>query len=1003
MALDQTPNKHPDRALCLQNLAVAIRHRYHRFGDLNDLELSLQHFQEAVDLTVNENSKVLRAMYLQTLAVALRDRYERFGDIKDLEAMIKIRKEALDLIPKGHSDRALHLRNLAIVLRDRYQRFGDLPSLNEALEKFQEAVDLVKDKLSSRAEYLQSLAGCFDDRYQRLGDLKDLETALHNFQLAVELTPAGHPNQARCLHSIAASFLDRYNRLGDLEDLEAAVKNFQEALELTPEGHPDRVGYLQGLSACLHNRYLRLGNLGDLDIMLQTAKEAVELTPEGHPARAEHIESLASACAHRYKRLGDLNDLETALQRGQAALDLTPEDHPFRPQYLQALALSYRDRYRRSGDLKDLEMTLQKRQEAVQLAPEGHPNTASHLEELAISFHDQYQRLGDPKDLEIASEKFQQALNLLPENHSARARHIQTVAISIRDRYRRFGDPKDLEVSTEKFKEAVDLTPIGDPERSARLQSLAISHIDQYYRFRKPEDLEAVHTLYDASFKTTISDPEFSWKEALYWASFSEKFHPSDCSTAYSAAFRLLPEILWIGHSIPLRHNAIRRLDIAQVTSTAARTLVNLSDLTSAVEIMEQGLATTFQQMLQLPTGIDKLQPDQADTFRMLSAKIYSGEFSDSLDLVNQRNELLQNIRRQPGLEYFLLPKPYDVLRTASKGGPIILLNSHQDQCDAILIPNPASKPLHIAFPNVTIDLLRSQRDMLKNILGNSVRTREQSESTRLFARRERLINKTNEELFTEMCDIYGGRLWWLPTGAFTGLPLHASPPDNRFIHSYTTTLGSLIDAHAKKSASAIHKLGVVGVTHTGWGRLNYLRGVHQEVENILSIFNTPDVHCLEGQEATVDAVKQELQNCAFIHLACHGKQDLAEPTKSHLQLYGGILELETILQMPLSNAEFVFLAACQTAMGDSELVNESFHLGGGFIAAGFRGAIGTLWSIYDTDGPLVAQVVYSHLFRDGQQSQATDAAEALQLAVNELKARKVPYERWIPFVHMGI
>ncbi|KAJ6575678.1 hypothetical protein DFH09DRAFT_1078629 [Mycena vulgaris] len=48
------------------------------------------------------------------------------------------------------------------------------------------------------------------------------------------------------------------------------------------------------------------------------------------------------------------------------------------------------------------------------------------------------------------------------------------------------------------------------------------------------------------------------------------------------------------------------------------------------------------------------------------------------------------------------------------------------------------------------------------------------------------------------------------------------------------------------------------------------------------------------------------------------------------------VLELEAILRMPLSNAEFVFLAACQSAMGDFQLINESFHLGGGFTAAGF-------------------------------------------------------------------
>ncbi|KAJ7191945.1 hypothetical protein GGX14DRAFT_480734 [Mycena pura] len=56
-----------------------------------------------------------------------------------------------------------------------------------------------------------------------------------------------------------------------------------------------------------------------------------------------------------------------------------------------------------------------------------------------------------------------------------------------------------------------------------------------------------------------------------------------------------------------------------------------------------------------------------------------------------------------------------------------------------------------------------------------------------------------------------------------------------------------------------------------------------------------------------------------------------------------------------------------------------------------------------DQDGPLVAKAVYSYLFRDGRQPQATDAAKALHLAVKELKERNVPYERWIPFIHMGI
>lgn len=237
-------------------------------------------------------------------------------------------------------------------------------------------------------------------------------------------------------------------------------------------------------------------------------------------------------------------------------------------------------------------------------------------------------------------------------------------------------------------------------------------------------------------------------------------------------------------------------------------------------------------------------------------------------------------------------------------------------------------------------------------------------------------------------------------------MPLHASPPidqSDQFIHSYTATLGSLLEAYTRKPSSVLHQLGVVGVTQTNSNGANYLNGVEQEVDSILSAVEQNNIKCLKGEQATVDAVKIQLQACSWLHLACHGKQDLLEPTRSHLLLYGGSLELETILRMSLTNAEVVFLAACQTAMGDSTLVNESFHLGGGFIAARFRGAIGTLWSMADQDGPLVAKHFYSHLLSHGRQSQASDAAKALHLAIKELRSKNVPYERWIPFIHMGV
>jgi hypothetical protein len=62
-----------------------------------------------------------------------------------------------------------------------------------------------------------------------------------------------------------------------------------------------------------------------------------------------------------------------------------------------------------------------------------------------------------------------------------------------------------------------------------------------------------------------------------------------------------------------------------------------------------------------------------------------------------------------------------------------VILNSHADGCDGIIIPNPTSEPLHVAFPDASPDLLQSKKVILKQLLLYcGVKTRGDSESTRL-------------------------------------------------------------------------------------------------------------------------------------------------------------------------------------------------------------------------------------------------------------------------------
>ncbi|KAJ6513546.1 CHAT domain-containing protein [Mycena vitilis] len=1015
-----TPDDHPDRAYRLQGLAVSFRDRYQRFGELKDLEAALDAEQQAVGLTPHDHPN--RAHRLQGLAASFRDRYQRLGELKDLEAALQRNQEAVALTPSDHPDRASRLQGLAVSFRDRYQRFGELKDLEAALQQNQEAVGLTPQNHPDRAGRLQGLAALFRDRYQRLGELKDLEAALQQKQEAVALTPNDHPDRAYRLQGLAVSVRDRYQRLGELKDLEAALQQNQEAVGLTPQNHPDRAGRLQGLAWSFRDRYQRLGELKDLEAALQQNQEAAALTPHDHPDWAARLQGLGVMFTDRYQRLGELKDLEAALDAEQQAVGLTPHDHPNRAHRLQGLAASFRDRYQRLGELKDLEAALQQKQEAVALTPSDHPSRAQRLQGLAVSFTDRYQLLGDLKDLEAALYAHQQAAALTPDGHPDRASRLQGLAVSFKNRYKCLGELKDLEAALDTIQGAVGLTPHNHPHRAHRLQTLATFCILRFRNFGNLLDLQAVHCHYLASFESPSSTPMISWAHALSWASFSQEFDQDYCIPAYLKAFALLPEISWIGHDIHVRQGVIHRLDIADTTSKAVHACIQQSQLLMAVELLEQGLATIFQQMLQLRPELKDIPPEYGPEFQALSLELYVGNPTNSITVVEKRNELLQKIRGTPGSEHFLLPRPGNVLCCASQGGPVIILTSHPDQCGAIIVRDPVTEPIYLPLSSVSSELLESQQKSLKQLLGRcNARDRGQSFASRLFGRPEGFSLKPVEECFKDLLTwlwsnivhpvyqvlkshgVLTGRIWWLLTGAFTNLPVHACSPTDDFIHSYTTTLGSLLDAYAKTS-NIPPELAVVGVTHTDCMRGNFLGGVQEEAKQIISIVKSAPVYPLIGSAATVDAVKAQLQRCSWVHLGCHGIQSPGDPTvQSHLKLYEGDLDLETILRLPLPNAQFMFLAACQTAMGDAKMINESFHLGGGFMTAGFRSVIGTMWSMNDSDGPVVAKIVYSHLFRDGQEPLASDAAKALHLAVRELKRRGIPYERWVPFIHMGI
>jgi CHAT domain-containing protein len=156
---------------------------------------------------------------------------------------------------------------------------------------------------------------------------------------------------------------------------------------------------------------------------------------------------------------------------------------------------------------------------------------------------------------------------------------------------------------------------------------------------------------------------------------------------------------------------------------------------------------------------------------------------------------------------------------------------------------------------------------------------------------------------------------------------------------------------------------------------------------------------------ATIEEVQKGMKESRWVHFACHGVQSTS-PTESALLLAGSSrLTLSNIIHLSLPNADLAFLSACQTATGSQQLQDESVHLAAGMLLAGYRGVIGTMWSIMDHDAPQVAGDVYAHLL-EASPPDPTRAAEALHLAVRKLQVQlgaKKSFLRWVPFIHFGV
>ncbi|KAJ7488044.1 TPR-like protein [Mycena latifolia] len=1043
-AVGLMPDHHPNAALCLRHLGNSLLSRFKHLGDVIDLNEAVSKFEAAVRLTPNHHPEA--ASRLNSLGEALLSRFERFGDLSDINEAVSKFEASLKLTPDGHP--AMHIsNNLGNALLARFERLGDLTDINEVVSKYEAALELASDGHRDKPALLNNLGNSLLSRFARWGDLADITRAVPMLEAAVDLTPRGHPKIPSRLDNLGRALCYRFERFGQLIDINEAMSKFEAALELTPDGHPDTPFWLKNLGNSLLRRFTHLGDLADINEAVAKFEAAVKLTPDGHPTMASRLNNLGDSLLRRFECFGDLSDINQAVSKFEAAVELTPDGHPDKHSWLNNLGNSLLLRFGRSGDLTDITKAVSKFGTAVELTPDGHPRESARLNNLGHSLMLRSEYTGDLSDITQAVLKHRAALKLMPDDHPSMPSRLNNLGISLLSRFERSADLNDINEAVSKLEAAVELTQDGHPDKPSLLNNLGLSLQHRFIRLHDPHDYHQMLVQFTRAACSPTGFAHIRFQAATLWASTAKITQHPSLLEAYTTAINLLPQLAWLGLSINDRHHHIRQA--GTVVRDAATAAIAENQLSTAVEWLEQGRSIIWGQILNLRTPVDDLRkshPDIADKLVSYSTRLEAAGTKsstlperetgpsqspqavaqDSHALADKRDKLLKQIRTLAGFERFLLPKPISELSLAAALGPVVLLNITEHRCDAlILMPGLQDEVMHVTLPDFTLQDARTMTESLGSLVRGAARNERleghqegalpvnEQFSQILSALWIRIVKPISDGIACS--DL--GRIWWCPTGPLAFLPIHAaglygedngfgSKLSDFFISSYTPSLTALIEGVRARDESE-ERLQILAVAQPFAIGQSSIPGTLREIASIGCFTTIPVLH-LEQHLATVDSVQDGMRKSRWAHFACHGVQHVSDPTNSALLLAeSSRLTLSSIIQLSLPANDLAFLSACQTATGSRSLEDESVHLTAGMLLAGYRGVIGTMWSIMDHDAPKVAGDVYAHLFQTSPPD-ATRAAEALHLAVEKLRDSDKAdgtksFYRWVPFIHVGV
>ncbi|KAG1823767.1 CHAT domain-containing protein [Suillus subaureus] len=943
---------------------------YATSGTVSHLNDAVQHFQLVLDQCPVGHPD--HAAALTNLAYARLDGYIE-NHHQDIGTTTSLFRKTLALRPQGHPDHASSLYNLVRALIWRYSKESTTIYVEESAQLCCKLLTLCPEGTYLRSIGIDSLV----DYAMKNLPIDTSDEGIHLRRNMLELCLMGQQHRPNALDKLSWALFLRFTQHSDIDDIDESIHLRREAVSLCLEGHSDRSDYLNNLAFSLKNRFDYQGKPNDLDEVITLYEETLRLCPVGRESRDFSLDNLGVALVARFNKRGDIDDIARAISLHREALTLRPPGHPHRDTTLNNLAFALKTRYDELDISEDLNEAIDWYRESLRLKRHDDPDRHITLYSLSSALCSRFIQMKTNEDVQEAIQLCQEGLASLPSLHPGRSRSYAWLQRAYLSRYCIQHNPVDLSLAVENFRLSSSHPTQGFPERIV---------------------------------------------QAYNWTLEAEQHGHESALEAYSIFFELLDAHLATRSSATSRREAAAAFHYARsLPVDAASCAIRHDNLRRAVKLVEQGRGQQWSLASRLKTPVEDLESANsklAHDYVELSKRVYNAAQSSATitdrvaadraateyrRLTMQWGAAVAKIRDLPAFSRFLLPPWYENLQAAARHGPVIILIASQYSCSAIIVPTIASPGQYdtqsIMGPKVPrndlIVLLRTVWDQIMlpiiNVLENVLDLKHRS------------------------------RIWLCPTAAFTSIPLHAAHPfqtkadgskqpclEDLYICSYTPTLSALVRSRQMMKRRVAPSFGTIGQGQPGAGKGKALLAVDSELELVHRLVPaTANRTTISGDEATRAGALQALEENTWVHLACHGKQDPTQPYNSHFVMRDEHLTLLDIMERNIPHAEFAFLSACHTAVGDEETPDEVIHLAAGLQFSGFKSVIGTLWEVNDAVAKHVVEAFYKYMFMDlkdgaGSVMDCTRAAWALNRATHAVKT-KVPLEQRMVFIHIGV